>query len=68
MYLARIEPRFTQVFLMLVRGEGLGVARQRADCHKLAESRGSTITEDYVDNDLSAQYQVKRARSARNIG
>lgn len=35
-------------------GEGLGVARQKDDCHKLAESRGWTVTEEYVDNDISA--------------
>lgn len=35
-------------------GAGLGVERQREDCHALAERLGWTITEDYVDNDVSA--------------
>jgi site-specific DNA recombinase len=35
-------------------GAGLGVARQEADCRKLAEDRGLTVSEVYVDNDLSA--------------
>ena len=35
-------------------GEGLGVARQRVDCRKLAQTRGWTVTEEFVDNDISA--------------
>jgi len=35
-------------------GVGLGVERQREDCHALAERLGWTITGDYVDNDVSA--------------
>lgn len=36
-------------------GEGLGVARQLADCKALAEQRGwPVIPEPYTDNDLSA--------------
>lgn len=35
-------------------GAGLGVARQRQDCEALIERRGWTLTEVYVDNDLSA--------------
>jgi site-specific DNA recombinase len=35
-------------------GQGLGVIRQLEDCRKLAESRGWTIAEEYVDNDISA--------------
>lgn len=35
-------------------GEGLGVARQRADCEALAASRGWTLATVYVDNDVSA--------------
>ncbi|MCA1713294.1 MAG: recombinase family protein, partial [Actinobacteria bacterium] len=34
--------------------EGLGVARQLADCRSLAERRGWTRVEVYEDNDLSA--------------
>ncbi|MEU7172704.1 recombinase family protein [Micromonospora tulbaghiae] len=35
-------------------GEGLGVARQEADCRALAERLGWTVTEVYRDNDISA--------------
>jgi DNA invertase Pin-like site-specific DNA recombinase len=36
-------------------GEGLGVARQLAECRALAEGRGwAVIAEPYTDNDLSA--------------
>ncbi|WP_198414164.1 recombinase family protein [Cryobacterium adonitolivorans] len=35
-------------------GQGLGVQRQLEDCRKLAESRGWSIAEEYVDNDVSA--------------
>lgn len=37
-----------------VLGEGLGVARQEADCRRLAEQRGWPVVEVYVDNDISA--------------
>jgi DNA invertase Pin-like site-specific DNA recombinase len=37
-----------------VTGDGLGVARQEADCRALAEVRGWAVTEVYRDNDLSA--------------
>jgi site-specific DNA recombinase len=35
-------------------GAGLGVERQREDCEKLAASKGWTVVETYVDNDISA--------------
>jgi site-specific DNA recombinase len=35
-------------------GQGLGVARQEADCRHLAACRGWDVVEVYVDNDLSA--------------
>lgn len=35
-------------------GAGLGVARQEADCRALADRRGWTVADVYVDNDLSA--------------
>lgn len=41
-----------------VTGEGLGVARQLAECRALAKARGWTVGEEYVDNDVSA-YKVK---------
>jgi site-specific DNA recombinase len=40
-------------------GEGLGVERQLADSRKIAASRGWTVAEEYVDNDISA-YAGKR--------
>lgn len=36
------------------QGEGAAVARQREDCHRLAELRGWTVTAQYEDNDRSA--------------
>lgn len=42
-------------------GTSAGVDRQRADCHALAESLGWTVSQEYVDNDISAsQYSTKR--------
>lgn len=35
-------------------GTALGVARQLADCQKLAAAKGWGVAEEYVDNDLSA--------------
>jgi site-specific DNA recombinase len=35
-------------------GDGLGVDRQRADVHRLIESRGWTVVAEFVDNDVSA--------------
>jgi len=35
-------------------GAGLGVERQREDCHSLAARLGWTVTGDYIDNDVSA--------------
>ncbi|MFJ9704473.1 recombinase family protein [Streptomyces sp. NPDC101234] len=35
-------------------GDGLGVARQREDCERLAELRGWDVAKVYEDNDLSA--------------
>ncbi len=43
-------------------GEGLGVARQVRDCHKLAEERGWVVVGEYVDNDLSAYRGKRRPR------
>jgi site-specific DNA recombinase len=44
-----------------VDGGGAGVARQVADCQKLAASLGWTVAGTYVDNDLSA-YTGRRRR------
>lgn len=35
-------------------GQGLGVERQRADCHQLATVRGLTVVSTFTDNDISA--------------
>lgn len=35
-------------------GQGLGVARQRADCEQLAQREGWEVVEVFTDNDLSA--------------
>lgn len=45
------------------RGEGLGVARQEADCRALAERLGWTVGRVYIDNDTSA-YKRGRPRKA----
>jgi DNA invertase Pin-like site-specific DNA recombinase len=47
-------------------GQGLGVARQEADCRHLAERRGWEATEVYVDNDLSA-YSGKTRPAYRRL-
>ncbi len=41
-------------------GEGLGVERQEAECRALAERHGLTVTDVYVDNDISATSGVSR--------
>ncbi|MFT7395208.1 MAG: site-specific DNA recombinase [Candidatus Azotimanducaceae bacterium] len=43
-------------------GTGLGVQRQLEDCRKLAASEGWTISEEYVDNDVSAFKGKRRPR------
>ncbi|QXC59116.1 recombinase family protein [Aquihabitans sp. G128] len=47
-------------------GTALGVARQVEDCHRLAESLGWEVAEDYVDNDVSA-YSGKQRPSYRRM-
>ncbi len=42
-------------------GEGLGVQRQLADCRRKAESLGWVVTEEYVDNDISASVGQPRS-------
>lgn len=46
-------------------GAGLGVARQEEDCRRLAEARGWTVFEVYVDNDTSAYRAKPRANYER---
>lgn len=45
--------------ISLDRQDGEGVARQLADCRALAEQRGWKVTDEFVDNDLSA-FRAKR--------
>lgn len=45
--------------ISLDRKEGAGVARQLADCRQLADQRGWTVVDEYVDNDVSA-FRAKR--------
>jgi DNA invertase Pin-like site-specific DNA recombinase len=47
-------------------GEGLGVARQEADCRALAERFGLKDVEVYTDNDLSASSLSKKPRPQYN--
>lgn len=47
-------------------GTSLGVNRQVEDCRKLADGLGWTVTEEYVDNDLSA-YSGKKVRPAYQL-
>ncbi|HYZ13753.1 MAG TPA: recombinase family protein [Actinomycetota bacterium] len=48
-------------------GDELGVRRQLADCEKLARSRGFTITDRYVDNDVSAYAGRRRPEYERML-
>lgn len=43
--------------------QGLGVGRQEDDCRALADKRGWTVAEVYVDNDISA-WDPKKVRPA----
>lgn len=51
-----------------VLGEGLGVARQEADCRALAEGRGWRVADTYVDNDVSAYSGRRRPEYERLLG
>jgi len=46
-------------------GDGLGVARQLQDCEQLAASKGWTLAERYVDDDVSAYSGKARPQYAR---
>jgi DNA invertase Pin-like site-specific DNA recombinase len=57
-----VEVRSAAIYARISRdatGEGLGVERQLKECRRLAEQRGWTVAEEYVDNDISA-YRGKR--------
>jgi site-specific DNA recombinase len=45
--------------------DGLGVARQREDCERLAECKGWKVVERYVDDDVSAWSGKRRPEYAR---
>jgi DNA invertase Pin-like site-specific DNA recombinase len=48
-------------------GDGLGVARQIADCERLAEPKGWRVIEHYVDDDVSAWNGKRRPEYARSL-
>jgi site-specific DNA recombinase len=43
-------------------GEQLGVKRQRRDCLEIAEKRGWTVVEEYIDPNVSAAKSSKKVR------
>lgn len=43
-------------------GRALGVARQEADCRRLAEAEGYTVVKVYSDNDISASTSSRKPR------
>jgi site-specific DNA recombinase len=49
-------------------GSGLGVARQEEDCRRLADTRGWTVGDVYVDNDISAYGRKHRPSYERMLG
>lgn len=48
-------------------GDGLGVARQLADCEQLAEQKGWLVVDQYVDDDVSAYSGRARPEYARML-
>lgn len=48
-------------------GQGLGVARQVADCEAEASRRGWTVVERYTDNDVSATRSKRRPEYERML-
>lgn len=48
-------------------GERLSVERQKKDCYEVAERQGWTITEEYIDNDMSAYLGKLRPRFAEML-
>lgn len=46
-------------------GTGAGVARQVQDCHKLADSLGWPVADQYIDNDISAYSGRRRPEYQR---
>lgn len=48
-------------------GNALGVKRQLADCHRLADELGWVVAEEYVDNDVSAFSGARRPNYERML-
>ncbi len=48
-------------------GSALGVTRQLEDCRKLASDRGWLVTDEYVDNDVSAYSGKRRPEYLRMV-
>src|SRR5579875_3867544 len=51
------NPRSAAIYARIssdTTGEALGVARQVAECRRLAEAKGWTVGDVYEDNDVSA--------------
>jgi hypothetical protein len=61
MYPCQIAPPFTAESATIEQGQGSAWPGQEADCRRLAEARGLTISQVYVDNDLLA-YSGRRCR------
>lgn len=56
-------PRQAGIYLRISedrQNDGLAVERQREDCRRLAEQRGWTLVEEFVDNDISASGRRRR--------
>ena len=56
-------PRRAAVYLRVsldATGEHLAVDRQRADCLRIIRERGWTLTQEYVDNSVSASKRTVR--------
>jgi site-specific DNA recombinase len=49
-------------------GGGLGVERQRKNCVRLAAKLGWTVTDTYIDNDISAYSGKRRPQYERMLG
>ncbi len=52
---------------LIARRTGLAVARQLADCRRLAERKGWSVVEEYVDDDVSAWSGRERPAYARML-
>jgi site-specific DNA recombinase len=65
-----VEVRAAAIYARISRdvaGEGLGVERQLKECRRLADQRGWTVAEEYVDNDISAYKSKPRPEYQRML-